>query len=153
MNPNVNHGVWGTLTSQCRFTRCNWSFSLVRDAGNQWLWRAGTRIRGKLCTSRSKEKNTLEKKKRENNLWNAGNILVKFIYPKCEVLLYRIWRSNFFLSHRLRVYINKISPHRPLREFHGLIQDLIRATAFFNTIKKTRWANLTLLLSIFKKNL
>ena len=100
-----------------------------------------------------KEKNTQKKEKRKNNLWNAGNILVKFIYPKCEVLHYRIWRRKKFLSHRLRVSINKISPHRLLREFHGLIQNLIRATAFFNTIKKTRGPNLTLLLSIFKKNL
>ena len=124
-----------------------WGMLVISGCG---VWGHGL---GENSAQPFKEKNTQKKAKWKNNLWNAGNILVKFIYPKCEVLLYRIWRSNFFLSHRLRVYINKISPHRPLREFHGLIQDLIRATAFFNAIKKTRGPNLTLLLSIFKKNL
>ena len=122
---------------QCRFIRCCQHITLVGNAGNWWMWSMGTWVRANLCTCPSKDKEEERKKKAEKNLWSSGNILVNFIYPKHGMLQNRKWRQ-VFLSYRPRLYINKVSPHWPLREFPRFIHHLIDVQAGFRKGRGTR---------------
>ena len=70
---------------------------------------------------------------------------MKFWQHISEFYISKIWNvtkqemeTGFFLSYRLRVYINKVSPHRPLREFHRFIHHLIDVQAGFRKGRRTR---------------